>query len=453
MVDADTAQRTIGTDMLTAAVERRFLDRLHIGTVFLKDLVPSGITHLVVLFDLFYQAVDIDPGLLGQLFDRIRLCGRLVSFLDIPVPLLVEMIIQIMRMHMGYQIRTFLFILLQQLAVEDGKGDLARLCGDRIAGKGRIADLVFRHEPLAVAVDPQARLTESTVQNKVVHVVRQLIHQLHGAGFMACAGFPAHLDAVALHARNCEVEDRLAEFVSGLFLDHLRILTEAAGGDDHGCGPDFDFFAVLIHSDDADSLAVFHDDLLARCLKHKFHAEFFGALCHLFGHGSRSTRSRDPAVFRTDDMPGELTVRIRPGCFRCAERSLDTDEFHTHIHQPVDRIAGFEIIIPDRSGIYAIVCEIHMFPESLTRRQLHHLHSLDTGTDTQRAHAHVSSTAGCGALLQCNDTGTILGGCNTGGQAGQTGCHDDNISFQFLHVVLPPLKRRNPDSSGLRRVP
>ena len=162
---------------------------------------------------------------------------------------------------MGNDVRAVLLILFQQLAVKDGVADGTGLHGNSVTCEGGVADLIFRHKALAVAVDPQAGLTERAVEDEVVHIVRQLIHKLHRAGLMACADFPAHPDALALHTRNSEVVDSLAVLVAGLFLDHLRVVAKAAGGNDDRVASCLDLLAVIVLGQNADRLAVFHKDL------------------------------------------------------------------------------------------------------------------------------------------------------------------------------------------------
>ena len=167
---------------------------------------------------------------------------------------------------MAYNVRTFLFILFQQLAVKDGEGHAARLGRDCIACKGGIADLVLRHESLAVAVHPQTWLAERAVQDKVVHIIRKLVHKFHCAGFLSRAGLPCHAQPVPLHSWNCKVEYGLSELISCFFFNHSRVVPKTAGCKNDGLGPCLNFSPVLVLCQHAHCAAVLHDDFVDRCL-------------------------------------------------------------------------------------------------------------------------------------------------------------------------------------------
>ena len=436
VVDLDAAEGAVGADVLPQAVERALLDGLHVAAILLEDLVVAGVAHVVVLLDLGNQTRDVDAGLLRQLFDGVGLGHGLIAGSQVTVPLLVEVVVQVVRMHVGDDVRAVLLVLLEQLAVEDGEGDGAGLHGDGVAGEGGVSDLVLGHEALAVTVDPQAGLTERAVEDEVVHVVGQLIHQLHRAGLMAGAGFPAHLDAFALHAGDGKVEDGLAELVAGLLLDHLGVVAEAAGGDDDRLGSGFDLFAVLVLGQHADRLAVLHEDLGDGGLELEVDTELAGALGHLLGHGSGRSGAGDAAALRLADVPGELAVRVGAGGLRSGERALHADELHTHVHEPVDGLAGLEVVVADHAGIDTVVSEVHVLAEGLARRQRDHVLSLDARADAQGAHAHVGGAAGGVGLLEAENGRAVFRGGDAGGQAGQTGSDHDDISLHLLHKNL-----------------
>ena len=136
MIDLDTAEGAVSADVLPQAVERSLLDRLHVTAVFLKDLVVAGIAHVVVLLDLSDKTFHIDAGLLGKFFDGVSLGHRLIAVGKVTVPLLIKVVIQIVRMYMGDNVRAMLLVLFQQLTVENGVADGAGLYSDGIACEG-----------------------------------------------------------------------------------------------------------------------------------------------------------------------------------------------------------------------------------------------------------------------------------------------------------------------------
>ena len=267
----------------------------------------------------------------------------------------------------------------------------------------------------------------------MVHVVGQLIHQLHRARLMACADFPAHSDAFALHSGDSEVKDGLAELVTCLFLDHLRIVSKSAGGNDDRVGSCLDLLSVLILCKDADCLTVFHKNFGDRCLELEVHAEFTSALGHLLGHSRRSSRAWDSAALRLADVPGELTVRVGTSCLRGRKCTLHADKFDTHVHEPVNDLTGLEVIIADHACIHAVMREIHVLAESFAGGQRDHMLSLNTGADTQGTHAHVGSTAGGVGLLEAEYGRAVFRGGDAGSQTGQAGSNYNDISLHLLH--------------------
>ena len=66
--------------------------------------------------------------------------------------------------------------------------------------------------------------------------IRIIKHETSGS-----TGLPGHLNAIAVAAfRKCD--DTLSQFIRRIFLYHLRIVAESAGGYDHSLCPDFQHF-------------------------------------------------------------------------------------------------------------------------------------------------------------------------------------------------------------------
>ncbi len=434
MVDLDAAQRTVGANVLTAGIEGALLDGLHVVTILLEQLIEAGGAHLVVLLDLSHQTLHVDAHLLSQLLEGVGLVDVLVTGGDVTLQLLLEHLVHVQGMDAGDDVGTVLLILLQQLGVHDDEGALAGLGSDGVTGEGGVCDLILGHEALTVTVDPQAGLTESTVHDEVVHVVGQLIHDLHDDGSLACAGSPAHLDALTAHTGNGEVVDGLAILEAGVLLDHVGVLTEAAGGNDDAAGTSLDLLAVLIHSDDTDNGAVLNDQALNGGLHLEVSALLLGILGQLLGHSGSSAGAGTTAALGDDDVPGKLTIGVSAGILGSGEHTLNAGELDTNgILQPVDGGAGLEVIVTNQAGVDIVVGVEHVLTESLTGGQSDHGLALDAGTDTQGAHTHVGSTTGGVTLLENEGLQTVLSGGSSSGQTGQTGCDDDDISFHLLH--------------------
>ena len=133
-------------------------------------------------------------------------------------------------------------------------------------------------------------------------------------------------------------------------------------------------------------------------------------------------------------MPGELAIGVSAGILGSGEHTLNAGELDTNgILQPVDGGAGLEVIVTNQTGVDIVVGVEHVLTESLTGGQSDHGLALDAGTDTQGAHTHVGSTTGGVTLLEHEGLQTVLSGGSSGGQTGQTGCDDDDISFHLLH--------------------
>ena len=95
--------------------------------------------------------------------------------------------------------------------------------------------------------------------------------------------------------------------------------------------------------------------------------------------------------------------------------------------------AGLEVVVTNQTGVDIVMGVEHMLTECLTGGQSDHGGTLDTRADTEGAHTHVGSTTGGVTLLENEGLQTVLSGGSSGGQTGQTGCDDDDISFHLLH--------------------
>lgn len=195
-------------------------------------------------------------------------------------------------MDVADDIRTILLPMLEHTGIKDGIGDLAGKMVDGVADKGGVEDLVLRHKALAQAVAPVARLTECALDIEVVHVVGDLVHELHGHRGVAAADLVAHVDAVAVHARNGKREQVFTPLKVELLLDELGVVAKTARGDNRGLARDLVLLAVLVlcgHAADGAVLAL--DKAGARALKHKLDTQVLGTLGHALGHRGRRART------------------------------------------------------------------------------------------------------------------------------------------------------------------
>ena len=135
-------------------------------------------------------------------------------------------------------------------------------------------------------------------------------------------------------------------------------------------------------------------------------------------------------------MPGELTVGVGAGSLGSRERALYADKFHAHVHEPVNGLTGFKVIVADHAGIYAVVSEIHVLTECFAGGQRDHMLSLNSGTDAQRTHAHVGSSAGGIGFLEAENGRAVFRCGNAGCQTGKTGSDYNDISLHLLHKCL-----------------
>lgn len=200
-------------------------------------------------------------------------------------------------MDVGDNVRAVLLPVLEHAGVEDGVGDLAGQVVDGVADEGGVVDLVLGHEALAEAVAPVAGLAEGALDVEVVHVVGNLVHELHGDGGVARADLVAHVDAVAVHAGDGEGEEVAAPLEAELLLDELGIVAKAAGGDDDGLAGDLVLLAVLVLGGDAaDGAVLALDQAGGGALEHELDAQLLGALGHALGHRGGSARAGLGAV-------------------------------------------------------------------------------------------------------------------------------------------------------------
>ena len=155
---------------------------------------------------------------------------------------------------------------------------------------------------------------------------------------MARAGLVAHVEAVAVHAGDGEGEEVLAPVEANLLLDHLEVVTKAAGGDDGGLAGDLDLLAGLIDGGDAANGAILIlDEAGAGGLEHELDAEVLGLLGHALGHRGSGARTGLRAVLGLHDVPGVLAVGISLGALASTEGRTHGVEHDAHVHEPLLR--------------------------------------------------------------------------------------------------------------------
>ena len=134
-------------------------------------------------------------------------------------------------------------------------------------------------------------------------------------------------------------------------------------------------------------------------------------------------------------MPGELAVGVGAGGLGGRERALHADELHAHVHEPVNGLAGLEVVVADHAGVDAVVGEVHVLAEGFAGGQGDHVLSLDAGADAEGAHAHVGGAAGGVGLLKAENGRAVFRGGDAGSQAGKTGSDHDDICLHLLHKL------------------
>ena len=129
--------------------------------------------------------------------------------------------------------------------------------------------------------------------------------------------------------------------------------------------------------------------------------------------------------------------------------SADGVKLDAHVHEPLDGVAGLEVVGTNETGVDLVMGKEHVATEQLAGGDLDHGCLLDGGTRSGGAHAHIGGTAGVGGLLEGDDAGARLGGCDGRGQTGQAGCDDDYVGFELLHIFsftlgpnAPPIELR-----------
>jgi len=357
---------------------------------------------------------------------------------EVALPLLLEALVQVVRVHVAHDVGTVLLPVAQHLGVKDGEALLAGQVVDGVAHEGGIEDVVLGHEALAQAVAPVAGLAEGALNIEVVHVVGELVHHLHRDGGVAAADLVAHVEAVAVHAGHGEAVEVLAPLEAHVLLDHLGVGAKAAGGHDDLLAGDLDLLAILVDGLDAHNGAlVVGEKGLAGGLEEELDAQGLCALGHALGHRGGTAGTRRGAVLGLDHMPGVLTVGVGAGALAGAERGQGTHELDAHVHEPLDGVAALEVVGADQARIDLVVGEEHVAAEELTGGDLDHRGALDGRASGAGAHAHVGGATGVTGLLQGDDARAVLGRGNAGRQAREASGDDNDISFELLHV-LPP---------------
>ena len=382
--------------------------------VLLEDVVPAAIAQVVVLVHRLLEHLGGDAQLLRQFFDAVRLEHVREAGGDRGIDRLLEVVEHIFGMDVRGDVRTVLLVLLEELCVEDGVGEAAGLAGQRVAGEGGVEYRVLVHEALASRVYPEAGLAERAIDDKVVrsrHVLWQEIDHLLDDLRLVGTHAPHHLKAFAVQAGNAEREEVLAPFVSGVVLDHLGVVTGAAGRQDDRLAPSFDLFPIRPFGQHADHGVAFLDEAPHRCVEAEVHAQVLSSLGQRLDHAARKPGSEvGAAVGRSDHVPGLLGGGVAAHGLGRGIHVGGGQPLHPHVLQPVDRVAGLEVVLAHKARISSPVDEVHVLAVGLARGDADHMLLLEPGLYPQRPHAHIGRPAGGVPLLESDDAGTVLRG-------------------------------------------
>src|SRR3712207_2389407 len=248
---------------------------------------------------------------------------------------------------------------------------------------------------------------------------------LDADGDMVASGLPGHLDAVADIARNSEVIHILLPGEAGLLVNHLRIGTCAAGGNDRSLTCNRDLLALLIGADHtADTALIVLEDFLGGSLQHILDTQFKTMIIQSLIHKGSCTGT--DALIRLDDVPGGLTL---------GEVLIGALELDTHVVQPLDGLCGLFEIALDQTAVNIVVGVLHKHAEGLLHADVIHLALLVLGSDAQGAHAHIGSAAHGGILLHQNNICAILCSLHSSGEACGTTCNNNYLCLKISHFL------------------
>ena len=115
------------------------------------------------------------------------------------------------------------------------------------------------------------------------------------------------------------------------------------------------------------------------------------------------------------------------------------EPLHPHVFQPVDGVAGLEIVLAHKARIGSPVDEVHVLAIGLARGDADHVLLLEPGLYAQRPHAHIGRPAGGVPLLKSDHAGTVLRGRDSRSETAKTGSDYDHIRVLLLHCRTPSI--------------
>ena len=416
------------------------------------------VAHCVVVLDGLLQVLQVHAGLLSDLLDGLALeevvllcVGAIGNLLVITgedrvvagrlstgeVQLLLTLpVVQVGDAVMiGDIIETILLVVIYDGGVDDGNAHVLLLEQQGVAGVGGVVHDGLVDETLAVQVHHQVGLTHGLGQG-LEHVggAGGIVGNLHVDIGLLCAQSPEHVHAVAVQAGNPEGEHINAPLPAHVLLDHVHIVADAAGGDNHGIGQALDLLAVLAHCDDAPGLTLrANQQLLHRGVQVELHADLPGILGNGLDHNGSAALGGLVGAGELDHVLGSLGV---------LEVLEYAQEFNTLVLHPLYGFAGHIEPTANQLGVGTPVGILH---EEVKRLVLGvvvgHGLLLELGLNGKESHAHVGCAADGAGLLKNNNgaaaggvQGLLCLGCSA--EAGHAAANEYNIGFNMFHRVI-----------------
>ena len=363
----------------------------------------------VVGLDGLHELLGIHAGGLGKALERVGLEGP--AALDRISPFLLE--VRELRADGNHHTDTEINALVLFHVVERGLivHDVHRAADafESIARKRPLKHDLLVAEALAPGREPQVRLLGGCgdVVRRADPAGTRAIGGLNLAAFLAAAGGPGHLDAVAGLALLGEaVGIREAQ----VLLAHFLVVEEAARGDDRGLRIDGDLVAVLVRRDDALHGAVLVlDELLAPGVEQQRLARILVLLLEEIDPAGTSALIDVPSVEAVGIVGEELL------------------ELHAVGLHPVNGLPRLVDEGAHHLGVSAPMTVVHDLLEGLVLCESVVPVALHGALDGEDAFGELASAADHRLLFERDDLEALFGSGPACGGARCTRAHDDNI--------------------------
>ena len=304
-----------------------------------------------------------------------------------------------------------------------------------VAGVGGVVHDGLVDEALAVQVYHQVGLTHGLGQG-LEHVggAGGVVGDLHVDLCLLCTQRPQHVHAVAVQAGDTEREHVNAPLPAHVLLDHVNIVADAAGGDDHGICQALDLLAVLANSDYAASLTLgAGEQLLHGGVEVELNADLTSILGNGLDHNGSAALGGLVGAGELDHVLGSL------GVLEVLEYAQELNALVLH---PLYGFAGHIEPTANQLCIGTPVGILHEEVEGLVLGVVvGHGLLLELGLNSEERHAHVGCAADGAGLLENNNgaaAGSVQGllclGCSA--EAGHAAANEYNIGFNMFHLYI-----------------